>query len=164
MRVTQITKSTQKARSIIVMLLASLLATACSNNTIYNNHTAISNDGWESYDAKEFTIDIPTSDNYDINLFIRHSSTYNYCNLWLFVDHITPQSTQYTDTINLEISDPYGKWIGKGWGNSHQIEKNIALKQHLDSGTHIIKVQQAMRQQNLKGIANVGISIKKSDR
>ena len=163
MRVKKITKTTQKARSIALTLLALLLITACNNNTIFSSHTPIPNKGWESYECKEFYINIPATDNYDIDLFISHSSAYQYSNLWLFVDHISPDSTLTNDTINIAIADPYGKWIGNGWGNLHQIETNIAHSQMLDSGTHIIKLNQAMRDYNLKGISNIGLSVTKSE-
>ena len=160
----QITKTNLKPSSSIMLLLGLLLATACSNsNTIYNSHTAIANEGWESYTSKDFTIAVPAQDHYDINLFLRHSSIYQYSNLWLFVDYISPDSAITTDTINVTLADAYGNWKGNSWGSAHQIEQNIAHKLPLDSGIYTIKLSQAIREHKLKGISNIGLSVTKSE-
>ena len=158
----KITKTNLKPKSSIMLLFGLLLLTACASNTVYSDYKAIPNEGWESYDSKEFVVTLPTDGCYDINLFVRHSNVYQYSNLWIFMDRLTPDSVFTTDTVNITLADLYGNWVGNGWGNSHQVEMNVAHKLPLDSGVHVIRLNQAMREHKLRGIANIGVSVETS--
>ncbi|MBR3951311.1 MAG: gliding motility lipoprotein GldH [Bacteroidaceae bacterium] len=157
-----IVKTDLRPKSSLLLLFGLLLLISCTGNVVYNDYVAIPGQGWESHDGKEFVITLPANDSYDINLFVRHGSLYQYSNLWLFVDHISPDNVVTTDTVNIILADAYGNWQGKGWGNSHQVEVNIAHKQPLDSGVHVVRLNQAMREYKLRGIANIGVSVEKS--
>ena len=160
MKEKRITKTNHTPRSSrLLLLLGFMLAMSCTGNEIYNKHVTINNDGWNSYDSKTFTIEIGQDSIYDINTFVRHDNQYQYSNLWLFVDHTRPDSTTTNDTINIKLADHYGNWIGGGWGSTHQIQHSIAIKQELDSGTHTISITQAMRENQLQGIKNIGLNI-----
>ena len=162
MKGNRITKTTTNNRSSAIqalLLTLILLATGCRINDTYNAHTNISNDGWTMRDTQTFTFDIDCQSNYDVNIFLRHDNQYKYRNIWLFVDHISPDSTITTDTINIALADQYGRWLGSGWGSTNQIQQALPYTQPLDSGTHHIKVTQAMRDPLLKGIKNIGINI-----
>ena len=156
----KITKTDPKLRSSALLLLALLLLVACSRDVVYNDYVAFATEGWEAYDSKEFAVTLP-SDSYDINIFVRHGSTYQYSNLWLFVDHISPDNVVTTDTVNIVLADTYGNWLGRGWGNSHQVEMNVVHNLPLDSGHHVLKINHAMREHKLGGINNIGLSIEK---
>lgn len=132
-------------------------------NEIYNSNTAIEADGWEMYNAKEFTVEIPATASYDVELFVRHNSNYPYRNLWLFIDHTTPDNITTSDTINIAMADAYGQWKGGGWGTAYQIKQPIHHLQLLDSGSHTIKISHAMREFKLRGINNVGVSVARNE-
>lgn len=156
------TKTYPRLRSIAMILLSVVLCMACGSRELYNSYADIPTSGWEIQDSKTFTVDIPSPGHYDIDMFVRHNSEYKYRNLWLFVDHIYPDSTLHTDTINIELADRYGRWNGSGWGGNRQIECPISHTQQLDSGVYTIKITQAMREYNLKGVANVGVKVSNS--
>ena len=153
-------KTTKKieTRSSALLLLA-LFLSACRGNELYNSYTAIEADGWKMYDAKAFAIDIPATGSYDVELFVRHNSQYPYRNLWLFIDHTTPHGVTTTDTINIAMADAYGQWNGGGWGTAYQIKQTLHLQHPLDSGSHTIKISHAMREYQLRGINNIGVTI-----
>ncbi len=159
----KITKANLKPKSSLMLLFGLLLLTACTGNVVYSDYKDIPREGWESYDSKEFAVTLPVDGCYDINLFVRHGSVYQYNNLWIFMDRLTPDSVLTTDTVNITLADSYGNWVGRGWGNSRQVEVNVANKLPLDSGVHIIRLNQAMREHMLKGVANIGISIVNSE-
>lgn len=67
-----------------------------------------------------------------------------------------------TDTVNCELADEFGRWSGSGWGSLYQHE--IKLKGNVKygrSGKKIITVQQAMRDDMVQGVADIGIRIVK---
>ncbi len=146
-------------RSSVVLLLSIVLCTACTRRELYNDYVDIPAGGWEIQDSKTFTIDVPAQGCYDVDMFVRHNSEYKYRNLWLFVDHLSPDSVLTTDTVNIVLADRYGRWSGGGWGAFRQIEHPINRALPLDSGVHVIKITQAMREYNLKGVANVGVKV-----
>lgn len=144
-----------------LLLLSVIALCACNNRQLYNESQAIPTHGWHIEEPLTFNIENPAPQTCDIELFIRHTTQYNYRNLWLFVEHTTPDSTITTDTINITLANKYGKWEGGGWGSHHQVEYPLYSKLPLDSGMHTIKITQGMREIILKDIANVGISVEK---
>lgn len=153
------TKTYKCLRSSVMLLLSIVLCVACTPKELYNSHTDIPVDGWEIQDVQTFAIDIPAQGSYDIDMFVRHNNDYKYRNLWLFVDCIAPDSTVVTDTVNIVLADHYGRWNGAGWGSYYQVEHPLRHTHRLDSGTHIIKITQAMREYKLQGVANVGVKL-----
>ena len=153
----------QMTRSNIAMLLLVLSTLwACTDRDVTNQHSNIAPAGWAYTEAQSFTIDITQANNYNIDAFIRHNTQYPYSNLWLFVDHIYNNQTISTDTINLTIADKYGHWEGSGWGTTRQIKHMLLHNQSLDTGTHVINIRHAMREENLTGIINVGVNVTKT--
>lgn len=62
------------------------------------------------------------------------------------------------DTIEMQLSDSYGRWKGKGFGSSYQMALPIAKLYKLDDSTHI-SVRHIMRIDTLQGIRQVGLTI-----
>ncbi len=73
-----------------------------------------------------------------------------------------PNGNLTRDTIECILAGNKGKWLGKGWG--HLKENEILLNQSMHfpvKGKYEFWIQQAMRADTLKGIANVGLRIVK---
>ncbi len=140
-------------------ILSLILCVACTGNDLYNAHTDIPKEGWSQHIQQEYNFTIQQRDTCNISLFIRHDNSYKYRNIWLFVEHISPDSICRTDTINYTLADRYGNWYGGGWGTYHQFQHILYRQIPLDSGTHTIKISQAMRERYLQGISNVGINV-----
>lgn len=153
-------KQNKTPRSSLMLLLGvTLLLCACGSRELYNESIAITETGWSAQDSKTFTIDMQSQQPCDIEIFVRHTTQYPYRNLWLFVEHTAPDSTINNDTINIAMADKYGNWNGSGWGSHHQIQHTLHHALPLDSGTHIVKITQGMREEKIKGIANIGVKV-----
>jgi gliding motility-associated lipoprotein GldH len=66
----------------------------------------------------------------------------------------------FTDTLNCILSDAFGRWTGKGSGKIK--ENRFVLKSKVrfpQTGIYIFSAQQAMTDEDLKGIANFGITL-----
>ncbi len=62
------------------------------------------------------------------------------------------------------MADDAGKWFGKGWGTlkDNSIQVNQGLRFPL-SGEYEFLIQQAMREDTLSGISNIGITLTASE-
>ncbi len=150
-------KKTNPAFLIIILVIIS----ACNKDDIYNNTHDIKNSTWEASNVINFNFQVEdTLQPYDVYLNLRHTSQYQYRNLFLFIETTSPEGHTVKDTFECMLADKRGRWYGKGWGNMYQ--NKIPYKRYVrfpHSGTYSIEVKQAMRTKKLKHISDIGIEI-----
>ena len=105
-----------------------------------------------------------TLSKYDCFLDLRHLSEYPYQNFWVFLTTTAPNNVIFKDTIELRLADLNGKWLGKtASGNiiTHHIlfQRNMHLRV---PGTYSFTFENAMRENDLKYISDLGLAIQKS--
>lgn len=134
---------------------------SCGRTDVYNEFNTLPKNGWFKRDVQRFTPEVPdTVNRYDVYLSLRHNGDYTYRNLWLFVSYNDEGGVLKTDTVNCELADEFGRWSGGGWGSYYQQE--VLLNDDFRfSGEkeHVFTVQQAMRDDRIRGISDVGIRI-----
>lgn len=148
----------------ITGLVLLLLCTSCGWNTYYNQQVPIEGNKWYKGTAARFTLPITdTLKNYDFYITIGNTTDYRYSNLYLFISTRFPNGNISRDTLECLLADEAGKWYGKGWGKikDNSIKVNQALRFPL-TGTYEFLIQQAMREDTLSGISNIGIIIEGS--
>ena len=113
-----------------------------------------------------FTVEISdTLSAYDILFSIRNNHNYPYRNLFLFVTTKSPTGQFLKDTIEYQIADEKGNWYGKGLGDIHNL--SVPYKDNVlftVPGEYSFKLQHGMRTENLEGIIDIGLIIKKRDK
>ncbi|MEZ5104603.1 MAG: gliding motility lipoprotein GldH [Draconibacterium sp.] len=136
---------------------------ACDKNLVFDKYQPIPKSGWDNDSLLVF--DIPVADtiqNHNLFINVRNDIRYKYSNLWLFIDIIQPGGTTLTDTFEIKLAAPSGKWLGKGFGGVKTCEtiykKNIFFPV---SGDYKIEIQQGMRENVLKGITDIGVKLEK---
>ena len=139
--------------------LASLLS--CGQNDVYNEFNTLPKNSWFKRDVQRFTPESPDSTGrYDLFLTLRHNGDYAYRNLWLFVSYTGADGEQKTDTVNCELADEFGRWSGGGWGSYYQQELLLDDNFRFSRGKEqVFTIQQAMRDDRIRGITDVGIRI-----
>jgi len=107
--------------------------------------------------------DIDTINKYNIFLTVRNANSYDFSNLYLFIDIKTPMKFTERDTMECILADADGKWLGDGlgdiWDNKILFKKNIKFQK---PGNYEFVINQAMRVDSLPMIMDAGISIEKS--
>ncbi|MCL2167609.1 MAG: gliding motility lipoprotein GldH [Lentimicrobiaceae bacterium] len=137
------------------------LVFSCNHNTFYHKTYAIHNEIWNM--DNDLVFDFTISDSlqyYNFYIDVRNTTNYPYQNLSLFFTTQFPDSTVFTDTLNCILSDAYGRWTGKGSGRIK--ENRFILKSKVrfpQKGNYIFTAQQAMRETDLKGIIDFGITL-----
>jgi gliding motility-associated lipoprotein GldH len=100
---------------------------------------------------------------YNFYINVRNNDDYAFRNLYLFLTTRMPNHNRTRDTLELILADPQGNWLGKGFGALH--DNQILVRRNLSfplAGSYTFSLQQAMRQDVLKGITDAGIRIEQS--
>ncbi len=150
-------------RSIIVFLL--IFFVSCQNNSIYEKYYSFENNTWHTDTVVSFIFDTEDSlTNYDAFLMIRHTTEYDYQNLFLFT-----QFSNLKDTLEIYLADKAGKWNGSGFGDIRQLNIPFLRAKQLKIKNNSFHIEQAMRYAekdkitNLQGIKALGLRIRKSE-
>ena len=149
---------------LLFFAVLSVLLSACDPNMDYEKNVAINTNGWNSDEPAEFEVEVSDTispHNFYINL--RHTTEYKYSNIYLFLDTYFPGESKTRDTIEIILADITGKWFGKGMGkileNQVLLQKNFVFPLQ---GNYKFNIEQGMREQELEGVADVGIRIERS--
>lgn len=135
---------------------------ACNNNSGFGEYKTIPRSTWHRDSMVVFQIPVTdTLKNHDLYVDVRNDIEYKYSNLWLFIDIIQPgDTTAVTDTLEVTLADPSGKWLGHGFGGVKTSE--ILFRENVFfpvSGNYEIQIKQGMRGQQLEGITEVGFRV-----
>lgn len=115
---------------------------------------------------KPLVFNVPVSDTvnrYNIFITVRNADSYDFNNLYLFIDINSPMKITERDTMECILADADGRWLGNGlgdiWDNKILFKKNIKFQK---PGTYQFIINQAMRVDSLHMIMDAGLSIEKS--
>jgi gliding motility-associated lipoprotein GldH len=148
----------------ILFFLIALAAVSCTYQDIYEKNLPVKSGDWRSNDVLKFPYeshDTTTVCNVFINL--RHTGLYPYNNIFMFVTTQAPNGNTHQDTIEFLLAQPSGKWLGSGIGDIYDLR--LAYKRNIkfgQIGEYTFQVRQAMRDEVLKHITDVGIRIEKA--
>ena len=148
---------------IPVFFIASCLFSSCGKDTVYNEYQSVRNKTWNKQDVYFFKFEIKDiSVAYNVSLQIRNNDLYSYQNLWIINEEAQPSGVSVKDTIEHMLADDFGKWTGNGI-TLFQSRINLKDNYHFpDTGKYTIGIRHGMRDDDLKGIENVGLFIEKS--
>ncbi len=154
------------AFATIILTLLGFAFISCDDNRYYEHNELIEKNIWYYNDAKEFEVEIVDSliaFNFYIN--VRNTIDYEYSNLYFFINSELPNGIIAQDTVECQLADYQGKWLGSGSGklryNSFILRKNMRFNQ---IGTYKFWLMHGMRHDSLKGIADVGIRLEIADK
>jgi gliding motility-associated lipoprotein GldH len=146
-------------------LMLCVLFSSCDKSRIFEENTAIPESGWDSSNVIKFEVDIKdpsTPANFYIN--VRNADGYPYSNLYLFVKTKFPNGKESNDTLECQLADENGKWIGKGIGDIY--DNQIPFKRNVRfplAGKYLFEIGQGMRTNNIPLIMDVGLRIEKAE-
>ena len=146
------------------------LVLSCNSNVVYDKYKPIENHQWYSENAINFIVsnkDTISLNNVFIN--IRNNKNYEFSSLFLITKMEFPNGNQVIDTLEYEMTDSYGNWLGQGFTDIK--ENKLFYKENVvfsEKGEYKFDIYQATRSSNdiegktpLKGITDVGLRIEK---
>jgi gliding motility-associated lipoprotein GldH len=156
-----------KSRTLILALLAgaAMLLASCDENRVFEENTTINDHMWDTAQVVRFDVNIQdsvTPHNFYVN--VRNGDAYRYSNLYMFINTTFPNGKSSHDTLECILSDQQGRWLGEGIGDlwSHQIlfKRNVRFPV---KGTYRFEFRQAMREDRLPMITDIGMRIEKQE-
>jgi gliding motility-associated lipoprotein GldH len=145
-----------------------MLFASCADHVVYQADVPIPDGKWHRDLKPEFTFEVTdTVSQHDLYIDLRHTGDYPFSDLFVFLDFTGPGGKNMRDTVECLLADPTGRWYGKGTGFifSDRIHAKVLYKlrnRFPAAGRYTIRLEQAMRTEELEGILDVGISLEKS--
>ena len=159
-----------KKTKALTILVCALLLLSCDSNMVYDQYKSIENYLWLSENNIEFIVnnqDTISRNNVFIN--IRNNKDYEFSSLFLIAKIEFPNGFQIVDTLEYEMANANGKWLGSGFTDLK--ESKLFYKENVlfpEKGVYKFNIQQVTRSINdiegknpLKGITDVGLRIEK---
>lgn len=148
---------------VYLFLIISFIFNSCQPENIHFEEVARIDNSWKKNEYKSFSIPIKKIEKkHDLYLIIRNNNQYPYRNIYLFTKLKSPKGEVLIDTLEYQLADPAGKWLGYGMGEIKQntlvYKENISLQ---DTGIYQFQVIHAMREDNLKGIEDISLMVEK---
>ena len=150
-------------KKILYIAFLAILLVSCGNDKLFNDSVVIPEAKWDNRMIPFFDLTVnDTLTDYAFYLNIRHLENYRYSNLYVFLHTEFPNGNVTHDTIECTFARPDGSWMSKGSGTirSAKILLKPALRFPL-TGSYHFEIEQAMRDDVLKGITDIGLSFEK---
>ncbi|WP_124979269.1 gliding motility lipoprotein GldH [Nonlabens xiamenensis] len=157
-------------KRLILLFFVVLICVSCDDQLVASGYATMPEQGWPLDEEKVFEIISPdTTQVYDLYVHLRNTHDYPYNNLWIISQMKFPQGKTVTDTLQYQMTNPQGEFLGSGSGDV--FENKLWLKEGVrfrESGTYQLSLRHAMRKNGsvngdafLNGILDVGYSIEK---
>lgn len=148
---------------LLMLFALSTFLVSCDDRKVFDEYHTLTDAEWPADSVQTYSFSVMRkTQNHNIWFNIRNDNSYPYSNLWLFVTIESPKGEAVTDTMQLILAEPSGKWLGKGftgvYDNRLIYRRNVYFP---EPGEYNIKLRQGMRDNLLKGITDVGIRVEK---
>lgn len=150
-------KSGYRLRRAALPLAVALFAGGCDSSVLnsYSEYHHLDATGWSYSDIETFTpVHTDSLCQGRLVVGLRHSGSYPYTSVSVEVEYADNGITA-RDTIEVPLTDSYGRWLGTGIGTAFQVTDTVGHLLHT-SGSEI-KIRHAMRCDTLHGINQLGI-------
>ncbi|MCH3883850.1 gliding motility lipoprotein GldH [Tenacibaculum aquimarinum] len=162
-------KTSQK-NNLITVLFAVILLVSCDSKRVFDSYVSVPSGIWEIDSTLVFNFSVEdTLARRNLFINLRNNSHYPFSNLFLVTKLKLPSGEQIVDTLEYEMADVTGQFLGKGF--SEIKENKLFYKESItfpSSGKYSLSIAQAMRKNGdaegiapLEGITDVGFRIEK---
>lgn len=155
----------QAGLQLLFFITLMALFSACDKNKVFDHYKALPEAGWHKDSLQVFELNVTnTLQTNNMYINVRNDIKYKYSNLWLFIEIESPDSTAKTDTFEIVLADPAGKWLGTGFGGikSNQVIYKRSVNFPIP-GLYKINIGHGMRSNLLKGISDIGVRVEKQN-
>jgi|SRR5690554_4745964 len=155
---------------VVFAAFSIMFLSACADkNYVFDQNIEIPNARWIVSDRAILKVNITdTISQHNFYINVRNTEAYPYRNLYVFVTTVFPNEKSSRDTVGIVLADASGRWLGSGNGflSSSQHLTNTIMYQYNKrfpiAGEYIFEIEQAMREDTLVGVQNIGLKIEKT--
>ncbi|WP_299433629.1 gliding motility lipoprotein GldH [uncultured Aquimarina sp.] len=151
----------------LILLFLLMGMSSCDDNRVFDKYETVSG-SWEKDEKISFILpELDSLQQYNLFINVRNTNEYRYSNLFLISEMEFPNGKIVTDTLEYEMSEPNGEWLGTGFSdlkeNKLWYKENVSFA---EKGTYKVILQHAMRKNgetlginSLEGITDIGFRI-----
>jgi len=158
-------------RNAFLALLGIFGLASCQQSLVKSDYKATDNGFWDKDNPIAFSFsELDTLAQYNMFINLRNDDTFLYNNLFLITELTAPDGTIEKDTLEYQMANADGSWLGQGYGSLK--ENKLWYKEKIvfsSSGVYTFKVSHAMRNngnvngvEQLEGITDIGFEIVES--
>lgn len=140
-------------------ILLCLMSCGSSSDDVVMN--AI-NGQWNKKNQQKFDLTVADPQTpKNIIFVVRNNNEYPYSNIRFIAELKDPKGKiSSVDTLNYTLAQPNGEWIGSGFGETKEILFLYKMEHRFsEKGKYTLSVKQAMRNDILPGIEDLGIKV-----
>jgi gliding motility-associated lipoprotein GldH len=164
-RILKIHKALKVLRLTRHSLIVLLLLSSCDSSMVFETSENLKGASWGKNNALVYQVNITdTTGIHTVLITTRNLGSYKYSNLFLFIHTTSPTGAQLIDTLEISLADAGGRWKGSGLGDLYYLR--TPWRSHVRfpyPGVYSFSITQGMREDELKGIGDVGIRIEKAN-
>ena len=144
-----------------LVFVLGMLIVACTDTAVLDKNVAIAGNAWHYDDQPELIAHITNTDQqYDVYLNLRHTPDYRYSNIFVRIHQSGPGMPDTTERFELRLAEPDGRWLGRSTGSLYAHQQLIKENVHFpDTGLYHFTIEQNMRENPLREVADVGLRI-----
>lgn len=153
----------KKVNVFVLVALSVLLYSCGESGVIVNQSKTIKNSIWGQKDTLSFEFDIQDTVNYyDFSVLVRNTENYQWSNIYLFSDLTFPNGKTRRDTLEVQLADQYGYWLGNNSGTI--ITTTSTFMNHRKFpivGAYKLSLSHGMREPILEEVTDIGVKVQK---
>lgn len=149
-------------RSVFFLLFGSLIAlSSCNRDVVFSESAVMKKNSWNLMNILSFSVPVTDTVNSNNIIFtIRTGTSYPFRNIYLFVSTTSPDGKIISDTLQYNLADEKGKWLGKGFGDIRELSLPYKSNVYFPvKGSYLFNIQHGMRAEDLKGVYDFGLRI-----
>jgi len=149
-------------RKMLLFVLLSATIVGCGPTPMYEKVYRFEGDKWEQKVKPVFKVDVKEIDTeYDFVLTMRTTTDYEYNNLWVYLNTITPSGQKAREPFEIKISNPDGTWAGKKTGTVVEFPLYFKRRKLPEKGTYTFVLEQAITASTVNEVLDLGFKMEK---
>ena len=153
----------KNSNTLLLILIVAFSLSNCSDNTIYNKYKDLNEGYWAEAEPLSFEFTVKdTSQNYQLDYYVRNSMQYEYYNLYIAYSLENDKGDTLRSSMHeSNLMDPVsGKPFGSSAGDYYDHQIPLFNEFHFsDTGTYKFSLKQYMRKDTLEGIYAMGLRV-----
>lgn len=154
------------ASLLLLLFFVSALLPSCQTVDLYEKNVAVPRHDWESNFKPQFRFTIKdTAAAYQMYIVLRHNEKYNYNNIWLNLTAQAPGASAQKFMLELPLASSEKGWLGTAMDDLYEHRIAVTLDPEkfnfTRAGDYIFTIEQAMREDPLQNVLNIGLRIEK---
>jgi gliding motility-associated lipoprotein GldH len=141
---------------IYLAFFAVILLTSCKDNALYNKSYSFKNNEWKQSVKPSFVFEVKdTNKVYNFIIAIRTTTSYDYSNLWLYLNTKAPNGEKGREPYQMIISNPDGTWYGNKSGSIVENKINFNRRKFPKKGKYVFTVEQGVTEKVLDEVLDI---------